>query len=113
MAQKKKFTILSTIKEWYTTTYPTDSMGHDINPTITFCNLLNALSGQEQKGDVNVYDMLGVEDSLVRERVFEQLAKVSKLDYDIIYNLWLWGNTERPNHEQAFEQLTKSIRKAM
>jgi hypothetical protein len=36
-----------------------------------------------------VYEALGVCDSLVRERVFGELAKIMNVDYDCIYEQWL------------------------
>tara|TARA_R100001443_G_C3323166_1_gene170556 strand:- start:14 stop:259 length:246 start_codon:yes stop_codon:yes gene_type:complete len=72
------------IKSAYTKTYPTDELGVEINPTITFTDLFYTL---DRRGDV--YECIGVDDSLVRERCFELLSKVMKCDYDYIYNQWL------------------------
>ena len=72
------------LKEWYTTNYPDDELGDEINPDSTFQNLFDAL---DQYRDV--YEVIGVGDSLVRERLFESLADVTHYDYDTIYNQWL------------------------
>lgn len=75
--------ILSNIRVWYEKQYPTDTMGKDLN-NITFCELLaNMQNGK------NVYDLIGVDDSIIRERIFDKLAKVSHLAYDKIYYLWV------------------------
>ena len=37
----------------------------------------------------DVYDILGVGDSLVRERVFKHLSELTLLPYDVFYNMWL------------------------
>ena len=73
-----------TIKQFYLETYPTDDMGKDIKDDATFVGLVTQLFG-----DGDVYDYLGVYDSLIRERLFSELAKQLKISYEIIYNLWL------------------------
>ena len=73
-----------TIKQFYLETYPTDDMGKDINDDTTFLGLVTELSSGK-----DVYDYLGVYDSLIRERLFSELAKQLKTTYDEIYNLWL------------------------
>ena len=73
-----------TIKQFYLETYPTDDIGNDIKNDATFVGLVTQLFGN---GDV--YDYIGVYDSLVRERLFTELAKQLKTSYDYVYNLWL------------------------
>tara|TARA_Y100000385_G_scaffold2329_1_gene2528 strand:- start:1079 stop:1309 length:231 start_codon:yes stop_codon:yes gene_type:complete len=73
-----------TIKQFYLETYPTDDMGNDIKDDTTFLGLVTELSSGN-----DVYDYLGVYDSLIRERLFSELAKQLKTSYEIIYNLWL------------------------
>lgn len=72
------------LKEWYTTNYPSDELGAEINPDSTFQNLFDALDRYR-----DVYEVIGVGDSLVRERLFEGLTDVTHYDYDTIYNQWL------------------------
>ena len=72
------------IRTWYITAYPTDEVGHKLNPTTTFADLWQAL-----KQGRCVYAALGGEaDSIVRERVCEKLAALLGTDYDSIYTLW-------------------------
>ena len=73
-----------TIKQFYLEMYPTDDMGKDIKDDATFVGLVTQLFG-----DGDVYDYLGVYDSLIRERLFSELAKQLKTSYDYVYNLWL------------------------
>ena len=73
-----------TIKQFYLETYPTDDMGNDIKDDVTFAGFVTELFG-----DGDVYDYIGVYDSLVRERLFSELAKQLKTSYDYVYNLWL------------------------
>jgi len=72
------------IKEFYMNAYPTDEMGVELNENATFVGLLTTLyDGGE------VYDYFGVGDSLVRERLFEELANQINKPYDYVYDLWL------------------------
>ena len=70
------------IKEWYMKEYPTDELGAEINNEITFEDLFVAL-------DKDVYEVLGVGDSVIRERCFEKLAEIMNVDYDYIFEKWL------------------------
>jgi|TARA_B100001996_G_C18469440_1_gene519357 hypothetical protein len=73
-----------TIKQFYLENYPTDDMGNDIKDDATFVGFVTELFG-----DGDVYKYIGVSDSLVRERLFEELAKQLNKPYDFVYNLWL------------------------
>ena len=71
------------IKKFYLENYPTDDMGLELSETATFAGLLNELY---QEGDI--YEYIGVSDSLIRERLFEKLADQLQVDYQYVYNLW-------------------------
>lgn len=77
------------VKEFYVEKYPTDELGQDIDPTITFEDLYNRMKNGE-----DFYDIVDVSDSVIRERIFEKLAEINNVSYDDIYNLWLYGNDE-------------------
>lgn len=72
------------VKEWYIKEFPTDELGHQINPRLTFNKIYNTLHV-----GYNLYFNLGVDDSLVRERVFKKLSELWKVNYNTIYNLWI------------------------
>ena len=74
------------IKSWYMATYPTDDMGEYINENVTFKNVLDGM-----KAKMDIYEIIGAGDSLVRERVFRKLCDILKCDYDSIYRIWLNG----------------------
>ena len=74
----------SKVKEWYITEYTTDELGNEINDSITFYDVFYALDRHK-----DIYDLLGVEDSIVRERVFEKLAKIMGVDYEYIYSQYM------------------------
>jgi hypothetical protein len=73
-----------TIKEFYLENYPTDELGKEINENASFVGLLWMLHSKR-----DVYDFLAVHDSVVRERVFEELSKQLRLSYTTIYEMWL------------------------
>jgi hypothetical protein len=75
---------MMTIKEFYLENYSSDELGNEIDENATFVGLLWTL---QSKGDV--YEFIGVVDSIIRERLFEELAKQLRVSYNTIYNLWL------------------------
>ena len=82
----KLTTDFSNIKQWYVEEHSTDELGEELKDDITFNGLFRCLDSYK-----DVYEFLGVSDSLVRERVFNQLSIVIGVDYDYIYEQWLLG----------------------
>jgi hypothetical protein len=72
------------VKKWYLKTYPKDDLGKEIREDITFWSLWAYMSQ-----GYDVYNILGVGDSMIRERVFEELSKILGVDYDVVYQKWL------------------------
>lgn len=72
------------IREFYLEAFPTDELGIEINPKATFEGLFRVL---DNYGDV--YEYIGVGDSLIRERVFEKLSEIMGVTYDEVYSQWL------------------------
>ena len=72
------------IKEYYVKEYPTDELGVELKDDVTFLGLLDTLY---TKGDV--YEYIGVADSLVRERLFHEIAQILNKPYEYVYLLWL------------------------
>ena len=72
------------IRNWYIEKYPTCEMGEFIRPEITFSDCFVALDTYK-----DFYAVIGVIDSIVRERVFSKLAELMEVDYNYIYNQWL------------------------
>ena len=75
------------IKDWYVETFPTDELGPEICD-ITFSELVESMNRGE-----DIYQTIGVGDSIVRERIFDRIATILQVDYDAIYNKWLYGNS--------------------
>lgn len=75
---------MNSIREFYHQNFPTDEVGLEINPTATFGELYWVI---QTFGDV--YEYIGVGDSLVRVRLFEELAITMGVPYDTIYSRWI------------------------
>ena len=88
------------IRDWYTAKFPTDELGPEIKD-ITFAGLVESMNRGE-----DVYEILGVEDSIVRERIFDKAAKILQVDYDVIYYKWLYGK-ETPDIELPGQEATQ------
>ncbi len=71
------------LKEYYMAKYSTDELGQEIKDNLTFTDLFECLDNYQC-----VYDFINVDDSIVRERLFQALSIVMKCDYDYIYQQW-------------------------
>lgn len=67
-------------KYWYMQNYPKDKLGVELNDYISFEDLYD-----EDYSKYNIYDVMGVGDSLIRERLFEHLAEIYNVSYDSVY----------------------------
>lgn len=74
------------VRDWYAEQFPDDPLGGMIASDVTFAQTVESLHG----GDV--YDRLGVGESVVRERVFAELSARIGCGYDDIYDAWLNGD---------------------
>ena len=76
------------IQHWYIATYPKDELGPDISNEWTFPKLWHALNNSN-KTIQEFSIILDWSDSIIRERVFAELAERKNVEYDVIYELWL------------------------
>ncbi len=90
----KKFS--ASIKKWYVKAYPTDDLGPELHGSFA-----GALETMATGGDI--YDFMGVVDSVVRERLFAHLAAMLGLDYEHIYQLWLYKTVSLDLRAKAAE----------
>lgn len=100
----------SPVKTWYCEMFPDDPIGEDLPATLGEANSpffaadIEADSSFSEKeisfedyflvldGYGDVYSLMGrAADSIVRERIFQQLAEIMNVDYDYIYEQWLRG----------------------
>ena len=66
------------------TSFPSDDVGEKINPALSFLDLFKVLDRRQ-----DVYKALGVQDSVIREAVFEKLAEIMEAPYSEVYDQWL------------------------
>lgn len=71
-----------TIREFYLSKYPEDTLGTNIDPNATFVGLIDALHN-----GVCVYDYIDFGDSIIRERIFAELSRQLGKDYDYVREL--------------------------
>ena len=72
------------IKKWYISTYPSDELGYELTEYGTFYDLYTGIVH-----GYDIYIFLGVNDSLVRERVFLKLSNIINIGYEDIYTTWI------------------------
>lgn len=86
MVDRKVNEILKSIKvkEWYCVTYPDDNLGCEISSRISFLTIYNAI-----KSGRDIYEVMGVGDSIIRERIFDKLSIILKVDYSVLFYMWL------------------------
>lgn len=90
------------VREWYTSAFPGDELGMKLNPDLTFDDAIAAIP----TGD-GFYTALGdAADSLLRERIFEELCNRYGYTYDEVYDSWLH---ESPLPSPAISQHPEKI----
>lgn len=86
--------------DFYTQAFPTDEEGAKINRNATFQDAFECL-----QAGFNFYAFLGVDDSLVRERIFDALATLMGCSYDHVYYQWL-NHSQEPFGLQLVTDMT-------
>lgn len=71
------------IRSWYMAKFPTDDLGKQIRPKLTFAKVW-----AEMKKGSDYYSMMPG-DSVMRERVFDGISDAYKIPYDTVYDTWL------------------------
>lgn len=90
------------VADYYKQAFPHDDWGNEMmNKGITFQDVFECL----QIGG-NIYALLGAGDSVVRERVFDALATLMEVSYDVIYYQWL-NYEKRPLGGQLWHDMSK------
>lgn len=90
------------VRDWYKEKFPQDDWGGEqLNRGITFQDVFECL----QVG-YDVYALLGGVDSIIRERVFEQLSTLMDVSYDVVYYQWL-NHGKKPLDGVQWRDMTK------
>lgn len=92
---------IDNVREWYTSAFPNDELGAELNPDLTFDDALAAIPS-----GTGFYDSIGGGDSVVRERIFEELCNRYGYTYDEVYDSWL---NESPLPSPAISQQPEKI----
>lgn len=82
------------LKDYYILEYTSDTnMFNDFNPNATFRDAILSLLPESPK---DIYEIIGVDDSAVRERIMGFISEnILKIDYDIVYTCWVGRDYER------------------
>lgn len=75
--------MLQDIKSWYMQKFPDDELGAEIHTGVSFQMLYDNLSSTD------ISNIIGISDSVIRERCFSKLAELMRVNYDVIYDKWL------------------------
>jgi hypothetical protein len=73
----------TSIREAHLEMYPHDKLAKKLND-VTFEDLFRCLDNYQ-----DVYEFIGVYDSIIRENLFSMLAEIMGVDYDVIYDQWM------------------------
>lgn len=87
----------------YHNRYPSDPIYADMKSSAT----LEAI----KKEPWRVYDIMGVGDSIARERVFEMIEEKYKIDYNDIYEAWLGKSWDKAVQKKSFDESKKLAQK--
>lgn len=80
------------IQDIYRQHYPQDKQGLFINDEANLLDLANAIVKDE-----DVYSVILVRDSIVRENLFYELSYMLDVNYDVIYDTWVgFGAEDKP-----------------
>lgn len=85
--------VVNNIKKWYLNNYSADKLGAEIRDNATFTGAFNCL---DNYGDIYIY--IGVWDSVVRERIFKELANRAGVSCQYIQMQWYKCHTLSPMH---------------
>jgi hypothetical protein len=92
----------SKVADWYAVAFPYDEWGNEMmNKGILFQDVFEAL----QVG-FNIYALLGAGDSVVRERVFDALATMMEVPYEVVYYQWL-NHQKEPLGKTLYRDMSK------
>ena len=89
----------TSVREWYMRTYPSDKLGKEIRPDLTWYDAYEAKFIYKV---ADMYRIIGVEDSIVRERIEAQLNRIKK---DLGNNSVKDGLTSAEKHNRAMEKI--------
>jgi len=87
----------SKVGEWYRKAYPQDDLGDQIDDKVTFQQVIDCI--EDDPGAF--YSLIGVGDSVVRERIFTAVAGLIHKPYDAVYRRWL--DNDEPSIKESVQ----------
>lgn len=78
----KENSMKSKINVWYSYHYPNDTEALKNINAVTFGDVLKAIVTKE-----NVYDVIGLADSIVRDSIFSEICNLLGWEYETLTNL--------------------------
>lgn len=97
LSSQSKEELKKVIKDWYIEEFPHDELGIELLDDFTFEDLFDDLTN-----NVFGYECCA-DDSVVRERVFQELANILKVDYDVIYYRWI-DTDDKPEMKEGLKE---------
>ena len=99
------------IRDWYVQAYPKDCLGQEIPVEWTFPELWAAFyAPHKTKKQLSI--LLDWDDSVIRERVFSEMAARGHVGYDELYERWISAADEKQDAEENTKQMNRVISNA-
>ena len=102
--KSKKVTAYSSVKDWYKKEFPSDDLGNDLTDA-SFQDIYDGI----KRGTFKTADY--ADDSVVRERIFEKIAEIKNIPYDIVYSQWLQAEQDPKEKESKDRALREMLNK--
>lgn len=97
----------NSVKAYYADAFGKDELNADIKE-VTFLDLYRALKNKQ-----DVYDLIGVRDSVVRERLFAELARILNQPIAYVNNIWQYGVEDGQPNIVKEDKETGTIRQSL
>jgi len=97
----------NSVKAYYADSFGKDELNSEIKE-VTFLDLYRALKNKQ-----DVYDLIGVRDSVVRERLFAELARILNQPIAYVNNIWQYGVEDGQPNIVKEDKETGTIRQSL
>lgn len=97
----------NSVKAYYADSFGKDELNSEIKE-VTFLDLYRALKNKQ-----DVYDLIGVKDSVVRERLFAELARILNQPIEYVNNIWQYGVEDGQPNIVKEDKETGTIRQSL
>lgn len=101
--EKPVFDLESDVAVWYASEFPSDDLKENLVKGVSFQKMFDMVGTTEFK------NIIGEDDSVVRQRCFEKISELMGIDYNVIYDKWL--NIDKKQEKQTTKK--PSIKKQL